>query len=61
MKMICITAVAILLAACSTHQLRCRGALEPINGPAPAKERKYGSAREPNGVSPKGAPAEGRP
>lgn len=33
MKKICIVSVVILLAACSAHRVRCRGALQPINKP----------------------------
>jgi hypothetical protein len=49
MKIIYVVGMAILIAACSTHSVRCRGALQPINKPAAA-------AREP-----KTAPAEPRP
>jgi hypothetical protein len=31
MQKIYIVGVAILIAACSTHRVRCRGALQPIN------------------------------
>jgi len=34
MKKICILGMAILLAACSSHRVHCRGALQPINKPA---------------------------
>ena len=65
MKIIYVAGMAIMLAACSTHRLRCRGALEPINEPAvPAKERKHEPAQEPGGGSPnapEGGPTEGRP
>jgi hypothetical protein len=33
MKYICLVGVAILLAACSSHRVRCNGALRPINKP----------------------------
>lgn len=36
MKIIYVVGTAILIAACSTHSLRCRGALQPINKPATA-------------------------
>jgi uncharacterized lipoprotein YmbA len=36
MKKICIMGAAILLAACSTHRVRCHRALQPINQPVPA-------------------------
>jgi hypothetical protein len=49
MKIMYVIGTAILLAACSTHAVRCRGALQPINKPAAA-------TREP-----KAAPAESRP
>jgi len=49
MKIIYVVGMAILIAACSTHPVRCRGALQPINKPA-------GAASEP-----KAAPAEPRP
>ena len=65
MKMIYVAGMAVMLAACSTHRLRCRGALEPINEPmVPAKERKHGPAQEPSGGSPnepEGGSTEGRP
>lgn len=48
MKIIYVVGTAILLAACSTHSIRCRGALQPINKPAAA-------ARQPK------APTEARP
>jgi hypothetical protein len=34
MKTIYVVAAAILLAACSTHRVRCKGSLQPINKPA---------------------------
>jgi hypothetical protein len=34
MKTIYVIGLAILLAACSTHRVRCRGTLQPINKPA---------------------------
>jgi hypothetical protein len=41
MKIIYVLGTAILLAACSTHSIRCRGALQPINkAAAPARESK---------------------
>ncbi|MFL6601463.1 MAG: hypothetical protein ACJ8R9_09035 [Steroidobacteraceae bacterium] len=49
MKIIYVTATAILIAACSTHPVRCRGPLQPINKPAAAAS------------GPKAAPAEVRP
>ena len=49
MKILYVVGTAILIAACSTHPVRCRGALQPINQPAAV-------AREP-----KAAPAEPRP
>jgi hypothetical protein len=49
MKIIYVVGTAILIAGCSTHPVRCRGALQPINKPAAA-------AREP-----KATPAEPRP
>jgi hypothetical protein len=49
MKIIYLVGTAILLAACSTHAVRCRGALQPINKPGV-------TAREP-----KAAPTEPRP
>jgi hypothetical protein len=36
MKIIYVVGTAILIAACSTHAIRCRGALQPINKPAAA-------------------------
>ena len=36
MKIIFVIGTAILIAACSTHSVRCRGALQPINKPAAA-------------------------
>jgi hypothetical protein len=38
-----IVGAALLLAACSTHQVRCRGALQPINKPAVASQPKDAS------------------
>jgi hypothetical protein len=43
MKYICVVGVAILLAACSSHRVRCEGVLRPINKPVPtakAAERR---------------------
>ena len=34
MKNICIVGTAVAIAACSSHPVRCRGALQPINQPA---------------------------
>ena len=36
MKIIYVVGTAILIAACSTHSIRCRGALQPINKPTAA-------------------------
>jgi hypothetical protein len=48
-KTIHVIGAAILIAACSTHRVRCQGALQPINKPsAPA-------------AGPPGAPAAGSP
>jgi hypothetical protein len=33
MKIIYVVGTAILLAACATHSVRCRGALQPVNKP----------------------------
>jgi hypothetical protein len=49
MKIIYVIGTAVLLAACSTHAVRCRGALQPINKPAAAAS------------APKAEPAERRP
>jgi hypothetical protein len=49
MKIIYVLGTAILLTACSTHSIRCRGALQPIN-----------KAAAPTGES-KPAPTERRP
>jgi hypothetical protein len=49
MKILYVVGTAILIAACSTHPARCRGALQPINKPAAAASE------------PKAAPAEPRP
>jgi len=49
MKIIYVTATAMLIAACATHPGRCRGPLQPINKPVAAAS---GS---------KAAPAEARP
>lgn len=47
MKILYVIGTAILLAACSSHSVRCRGVLQPINKPAAA--------------APKPAPTEPRP
>jgi hypothetical protein len=48
MKHICIVGVAILIAACSSHRVRCEGALRPINKPVAAtKPTVQGSATAP--------------
>jgi len=36
MKLFYIVGVAVVITACSTHPVRCRGALRPINKPAVA-------------------------
>ena len=36
MKYICSIGVAILIAACSSHRVRCGGAMRPINKPVAA-------------------------
>lgn len=36
MKHICLLGVAISIAACSSHRVRCEGALRPINPPVAA-------------------------
>jgi hypothetical protein len=36
MKHICLVGVAILLAACSSHRVRCGSALRPVNQPVTA-------------------------
>jgi hypothetical protein len=53
MKSICLTAIAVVIAACSTHQVRCGGgALRPINKPV-ASARPSG----PGGVTSADKPA----
>jgi hypothetical protein len=49
MKILYVVGTAILIAACATHPVRCRGALQPINKPAAAASE------------PKAAPVEPRP
>jgi hypothetical protein len=51
MKHICLVGVAILLAACSSHRVRCDGALRPINRPAAAKPTVPGSAASPRAAT----------
>ena len=33
MRKLCMTALVLLLAACSSHGVRCSGRLQPINAP----------------------------
>jgi hypothetical protein len=47
MKNICIVAVALLLAACSAHRIRCRGALQPINKPVAVQSQSQDASTEP--------------
>jgi hypothetical protein len=55
-KTIHVIAAAILIAACSTHRVRCQGALQPINKPAAmASESPVPAIRSPE------APAEPQP
>jgi hypothetical protein len=46
MKNIYVIAIAVVIAGCSTHSVRCRGALRPINQPVPITRR--GKATEPD-------------
>jgi hypothetical protein len=47
MKIIYVVGIAILVAACSTQAVRCRGALQPINKPAAAVSQPQAAPREP--------------
>ncbi len=47
MKNIYIVGAAILIAACSTHRIRCRGALQPINKAAVAETPAKSPTSEP--------------
>jgi hypothetical protein len=38
MKLVYTIVVALVMTACSTHQVRCRGVLRPINKPAVASK-----------------------
>jgi hypothetical protein len=48
MKQIYLVGVAVVIAACSTHPVRCRGALRPIN--KPAVSAKPGGSATPSGT-----------
>jgi hypothetical protein len=62
MKYIFLVGVAILLAACSSHRVRCNGALRPINGPAAAaKPAVTGSAVSPRDATAAPGPAAAHP
>ena len=50
MKQIYLVGVAVVIAACSTHPVRCGGALRPINKPAV-------SATPDSSATPSGTPA----
>jgi hypothetical protein len=56
-KTIHVIAAAILIAACSTHRLRCQGTLQPINEP---RTTATGPLEAPAAGSPE-APAEPQP
>jgi hypothetical protein len=65
MKNIYIVAMAAVIAACSTHPVRCRGgALQPINRAAattrPHATTKAAATTEPAASSPQAAPREPR-
>jgi hypothetical protein len=47
MKILYVIGAAILVAACSTHRVRCRGALQPINKPAAAASKPQAASKEP--------------
>ena len=47
MKIIYVVGATILVAACSTHRVGCRGALQPINKPAAAASEPQAAPREP--------------
>jgi hypothetical protein len=47
MKIIYVIGTVILLAGCSTHPVRCRGALQPINAPAAAASESKVAPVEP--------------
>ena len=46
MKKTCILGVAVMLAACSTHSVRCHGALQPINKPVTVVSPEKGNTTE---------------
>ena len=57
MKTIYVIGAAILIAACSTHRVRCQGTLQPINKP---RATATGPLEAPATGSPE-APAEPQP
>jgi hypothetical protein len=62
MKLLYTIVVAIVMTACSTHQVRCRGTLRPIN--LPAVTRKSGGSTHsvgPGGSGSVRAPGAGEP
>ena len=60
MKHIYLAGLAILIAACSSHRVRCDGALRPINKPAAAKPTVPDSAASPAPAAAQPLPAEPR-
>ena len=61
MKHIYLAGLAILIAACSSHRVRCDGALRPINKPAAAKPTVPDSAASPRAATASPAPAAAQP
>jgi hypothetical protein len=51
MKYICLVVIVILIAACSSHRVRCGGALRPVNKPVSAAKPVAG-AKQVGGAEP---------
>jgi hypothetical protein len=52
MKTLYLLGLTVLIAGCASHSVRCSGALQPINLPAPALETQHKKTPSAAGIRP---------